>query len=247
MQGPCHRGAARVLPRSSSRGPGRNIIPLHHVLARRGATAAFRFSGESRFLPPDVLTIDGFQGSSRSLLSGGSSRSGVGQSSTGISTCRRQLPGARPKIVTVTKATSARLSSRYTTARLPSTWSRSSALARIFATVATIIPSSWARTAQIPVEQIQHAYLHFMLDPLPLRIESRLESKRALIAIAAAPRDFPRNIAMIFWRSPMNALSRASKFVSAVSRPAQLDSALSRGGPDRIHPRAPFRRPTAEI
>jgi tetratricopeptide (TPR) repeat protein len=43
--------------------------------------------------------------------------------------------------------------------------------------------------AQIPIEQIQHAYLHFMLDPLPLKYRKQVDSKRALLPIAAgAPR-----------------------------------------------------------
>ena len=44
-------------------------------------------------------------------------------------------------------------------------------------------------SSQLPVEQMQHAYLHFMLDPLTLRYRKQLESKRALLFIAArAPR-----------------------------------------------------------
>jgi hypothetical protein len=44
-------------------------------------------------------------------------------------------------------------------------------------------------SSQIPVEQIQHAYLHFMLDPLPLLYRKQLESKRQILFIAArAPR-----------------------------------------------------------
>ncbi|HYL46292.1 MAG TPA: tetratricopeptide repeat protein [Candidatus Limnocylindrales bacterium] len=52
---------------------------------------------------------------------------------------------------------------------------------------------------QIPVDEIQHAYLHFMLDPLPLRHRKDVDSKKQLMNIAArAPRlpityhdDFP--------------------------------------------------------
>ncbi len=44
-------------------------------------------------------------------------------------------------------------------------------------------------TAQLPVDDIQHAYLHFMLDPLPLRYRKQVEPKSALLNIAArAPR-----------------------------------------------------------
>lgn len=54
-------------------------------------------------------------------------------------------------------------------------------------------------SSQIPVDEIQHAYLHFMLDPLPLRYRKDVDSKKELMNIAArAPRlpiayhdDFP--------------------------------------------------------
>lgn len=45
------------------------------------------------------------------------------------------------------------------------------------------------RETQAAVGQIQHAYLHFMLDPLPLRFRKQVESKKALLEVAArAPR-----------------------------------------------------------
>jgi hypothetical protein len=44
-------------------------------------------------------------------------------------------------------------------------------------------------TSQMPIEEIQHAYLHFALDPLPLQYRKQIEAKRALLLIAAgAPR-----------------------------------------------------------
>jgi tetratricopeptide (TPR) repeat protein len=54
-------------------------------------------------------------------------------------------------------------------------------------------------SSQIPVDEIQHAYLHFMLDPLPLRYRKNVDAKKELMNIAArAPRlpityhdDFP--------------------------------------------------------
>jgi hypothetical protein len=38
---------------------------------------------------------------------------------------------------------------------------------------------------QIAVEQIQHAYLHYLLDPLPLKFRKEVEAKSALLQIAA--------------------------------------------------------------
>ena len=81
--------------------------------------------------------------------------------------------------------------------------------------------------AQIPIEPIQHAYLHFMLDPLPLRYRKQLEAKRALLLIAAqAPRlpeeyrdDFLALVDECFVKSVELRLRRIP--------PAQLESALT--------------------
>ncbi len=45
--------------------------------------------------------------------------------------------------------------------------------------------------AHLPVADIQHAYLHFMLDPLPLRYRKEVEAKSALLNIAAHAPGFP--------------------------------------------------------
>jgi tetratricopeptide (TPR) repeat protein len=46
-------------------------------------------------------------------------------------------------------------------------------------------------TAQIPADDIQHAYLHFMLDPLPLRYRKEVESKNSLLNVAARAPQLP--------------------------------------------------------
>jgi tetratricopeptide (TPR) repeat protein len=46
-------------------------------------------------------------------------------------------------------------------------------------------------STQIPVDEIQHAYLHFMLDPLPLRYRKEVELKSALLNIAARAPQLP--------------------------------------------------------
>lgn len=43
--------------------------------------------------------------------------------------------------------------------------------------------------AEIPVDDIRHAFLHFMLDPLPLRFRAQVEGRKAILNLAArAPR-----------------------------------------------------------
>jgi Tetratricopeptide repeat len=43
----------------------------------------------------------------------------------------------------------------------------------------------------LPVADIQHAYLHFMLDPLPLKYRDSLQAKSALLNIAARAPELP--------------------------------------------------------
>ncbi len=45
--------------------------------------------------------------------------------------------------------------------------------------------------AQLPIDDIQHAYLHFMLDPLPIRYRKEVERKSALLNIAARAPQLP--------------------------------------------------------
>jgi hypothetical protein len=81
--------------------------------------------------------------------------------------------------------------------------------------------------AQPPIDLIQHAYLHFILDPLPLKYRKQVDSKRALLPIAArAPRlpeeyrdDFLAFTDECFIKSVELRLRRLS--------PAQLESALN--------------------
>jgi Tetratricopeptide repeat len=81
--------------------------------------------------------------------------------------------------------------------------------------------------AQIPIEQIQHAYLHFVLDAFPLQYRKQVETKRALLLIAAqAPRlpeeyrdDFLAFTDECFIKSVELRLRRLSS--------AQLESALN--------------------
>jgi tetratricopeptide (TPR) repeat protein len=44
---------------------------------------------------------------------------------------------------------------------------------------------------EVPVDEIQHAYLHFMLDSLPLQYRTNVESKAALLNIAARAPQLP--------------------------------------------------------
>ena len=151
MQGPATEALRQFYRDHLLADSGRNIVALHHVFARRRAAASFRFSGESRFAPAGRARDRRLSRSSRSLLSGGASRSASGRKFN-RNTSAPPPPTSRPSAKSCSPRTAicARLSSRYTTARLPFTSSRSWALARIFAILATTMPSSWARRRKFP-------------------------------------------------------------------------------------------------
>jgi tetratricopeptide (TPR) repeat protein len=44
----------------------------------------------------------------------------------------------------------------------------------------------------LPLDEIRHAYLHFVMDPLPLRYRKEVEAKRPLLAVAQRAPRFPQ-------------------------------------------------------
>lgn len=44
----------------------------------------------------------------------------------------------------------------------------------------------------LPLDEIRHAYLHFMMDPFPIRYRKQVEAKRPLLAIAQRAPRFPQ-------------------------------------------------------
>jgi hypothetical protein len=81
--------------------------------------------------------------------------------------------------------------------------------------------------AQIPVDEIQHAYLHFMLDPLPLRHRKEVESKSALLNIAARAPRLPVQYQSDFLALTDECLIKAVELRLRRLSPAQLDTALA--------------------
>jgi tetratricopeptide (TPR) repeat protein len=81
--------------------------------------------------------------------------------------------------------------------------------------------------SQIPLGEIQHAYLHFVLDPLPLQHRKEVDSKNALLNIAARAPRLP-----VQYRTDFMALADEC-FIKAVELrlrhlpPAQLEAALT--------------------
>lgn len=78
----------------------------------------------------------------------------------------------------------------------------------------------------LPLADIQHAYLHFLLDPLPQRYAQQVERKRALLRIAAQAPRLPADYQDDFVSFMDECLIRAVQLRLQHLSPQQLESAL---------------------
>lgn len=81
--------------------------------------------------------------------------------------------------------------------------------------------------SQFPEEDIQHAYLHFLLDPLPLRYRKEVLGKSALLDTAARAPRLPVEYQTDFLGFTDECLIKAVELRLRHLPPAQLDSALT--------------------
>lgn len=81
-------------------------------------------------------------------------------------------------------------------------------------------------SGEVPVDVVRHAYLHFLLDPLPLQYSQVVAAKRPLLEIAArAPRlaaDLKDDFASFFTECTVRAVQLELKGPSASQREAAL-------------------------
>jgi hypothetical protein len=83
------------------------------------------------------------------------------------------------------------------------------------------------RGSQASIDQIQHAYLHFMLDQLPLRYRKQVEAKKPLLQIAARAPRLPVEYHSDFLSYADECLIKAVELrLRHLSQP-QLDAALA--------------------
>ncbi|HTU34133.1 MAG TPA: hypothetical protein VMF66_10065 [Candidatus Acidoferrum sp.] len=78
----------------------------------------------------------------------------------------------------------------------------------------------------LPLADIQHAYLHFLLDPLPLKYAQQVEAKRPLMKIASQAPRLPADYQNDFEAYTDECLIRAVELRMQHLPPAQLETAL---------------------
>jgi tetratricopeptide (TPR) repeat protein len=81
-------------------------------------------------------------------------------------------------------------------------------------------------TSEIPVDAMQHAYLHFILDPIVLRNRSVVEKKKALLQLASSAPRLPLVYRDDFISLADECLIKAVELRLRHLAPAELDAAL---------------------
>ncbi|HTS11511.1 MAG TPA: hypothetical protein VMH00_05285 [Candidatus Limnocylindrales bacterium] len=81
--------------------------------------------------------------------------------------------------------------------------------------------------ANLPLDAVQHAYLHFMLDSLPLRYRKEVQAKSALLNIAARAPRLPVDYRDDFVSFADECLIKAVELRLRKLTPEQLDSAMT--------------------
>jgi tetratricopeptide (TPR) repeat protein len=168
--------------------PGETLSRYITFALAIGAPPAFEFQFRREELPPDVLSLEGFQ----PILANFYREAGLERRWATIEPEYLRAVGTDDaqlrRIVFVTNGYLRELikPTRRTFTVYVEPLAGNRANFRNFGDHYSIVIGSGAA---FPAEQVQHAYLHYMLDPLPLRYRKELDKKAELVNTAAkAPR-----------------------------------------------------------
>lgn len=88
-------------------------------------------------------------------------------------------------------------------------------------------------TPRIPIEEIRHAYLFYLLDPLSLKYSTTIADKRPLLAYAqsapALPDHYKQDVYLLTTACLVKAVETRLAQLSAAQKAAQIDLALREG------------------
>jgi tetratricopeptide (TPR) repeat protein len=190
-----------------------------------GPPPKFALQGDRDLLPPDVLAIEGFQ----EILASFYAEAHLGAHWTNIepeynrAIARDQAPLRR--IVTVTNAYLRELlkPSRRTFTVYVEPLVGNRINFRNFGDHYSIVIGTGQ---DIPITDIQHAYLHFMLGTLPLRYRKEVDTRKALMEVAAAAPRLPVQYQTDFLAFIDECLIKAVELRLRKMAPPQLEAAL---------------------
>jgi tetratricopeptide (TPR) repeat protein len=189
MQGPATEALRKFYREHTLADPGETLSRYLAFALVVGPPPDFQFQVDPDLLPPDVLALEGFQGILVNFYK---------EAHLGIRWARiepeyeraaERYQGPLSRIVTLTHAYLREIlqhshGASFTIYVEPLAGARTTL--RSFGDSYGVVVGTGS---QLPIDDIQQAYLHFLLDPLPVRYREQVRSKSALLDIAAhAPR-----------------------------------------------------------
>lgn len=207
--------------------PGETLSQYITFALLVGPPPEFRFLVDHELLPPDVLSIEGFQDVLVNFFREAHLDARWSQIEPEYARATRRYQSPVRQIVTVTNAylrevIKTRPGSSFTVYVEPLVGNRTNF--RNYGDRYAIVVGT---SSQIPVDEIQHAYLHFMLDPLPLKYRDDIMTRRVLLNIAARAPRLPVEYQNDFLALADECLIKAVELRLRRLGPAQLDASLN--------------------
>jgi tetratricopeptide (TPR) repeat protein len=192
LQGPATEALRKFYREHALGDPGENLSRYMAFALVAGPSPEFQFQVERDLLPPDVLSLDGFQAILAAFYREAhlDARWHQVEREYEYAALQYQLPVAR--VITVSNgylrevAKPSRGRSFFVYVE-PLVGNRT-----IFRNTGDRYAIVVGNTPEFPTDEIRHAYLHFLLDPLPLTNRGIIERKAALLNIAAKAPQLPR-------------------------------------------------------
>jgi tetratricopeptide (TPR) repeat protein len=226
LQGPFAEAVRQFYRDHALADPGETLSRYITFALVAGPPPTFQFQGNPDFLPPDVAALDGFQ----KILAGFYHEAHLDIRWTQIepeynrAIARYQSPVRR--VVTVSNAYLREIlrpmqGRTFTVFVEPLVGNRTNF--RNFGDHYAIVVGTGA---QLPIDDIQHAYLHFMLDFLPIRYRKQVEAKSGLLNIAARAPQLPTEYRTDFLSFTDECLIKAVELRLRHLTPDKLEAAL---------------------
>lgn len=206
--------------------PGETLSRYMTFALAIGPPPAFEFQFRREDLPPDVLSLEGFQ----AILAGFYREARLQQRWVNIEPEYVRAVGrddsALRRIVVVTNAYLRELikPTRRTFTVYVEPLAGNRANFRNFGEHYSIVIGAGD---QFPAEQVQHAYLHYMLDSLSLRYRKELDRKAELLNVAARAPRLPAEYHTDFIAFADECLIKAAELRLKKMKPQELELALA--------------------
>ena len=191
LQGPATEALRNFYREHALADPGETLSRYMAFALVAGPPAQFRFQVDRDLLPPDVLSLDGFQPILAAFYQEAHLESRWLQVAPEYQQAAARYESPVSRIVMVTNA--------YLREVVKASGGRSFAVyVEPLVGTRTIFRNTGDRyaivigaTSEFPTDQIRHAYLHFLLDPLVLKNRAFIQRKGALLNIAAKAPHLP--------------------------------------------------------